>query len=309
MSDLFTLAIETSCDDTSISILKNNIVLSCVTNNDLKKSDKYGGIVPEIVSRFHERNIIKTAKEALKESNIELNQINKIAYTNTPGLAGSLFVGEIFAKTLSNLLNIECEPINHIYGHIFSPFINKKPIYPFLSLIASGKTTSIYVVKSATDIKELIKTVDDAVGETFDKVGKKLGYPYPGGPNIDKHFDISKATINFKSPNNLDVFSFSGLKNKVLSYINNNSAKNIEIDKIAVGSSFMKVAIDTIVDKLEEYSKLYGCETICIGGGVASNSYFKQKIKDIFKNSFVPLNSYSTDNAAMIGYYSYVKNI
>lgn len=300
------LAIETSCDDTSVAILENEKVLACQSYNDKTKLNNFGGIVPEIVARYHERKIIETTIKALNQAKINLNMINEIAYTNEPGLIGSLFVGKIFAFTLKDLLNIECRPINHIHAHILSPFINQKPVFPFLSLIASGKTTSIFLVKSPTDIKELIKTVDDAVGETFDKIGKKLGYPYPGGPEIDKNFDISKACIDFSIKNNHNFFSFSGLKNKVFTYINKLEKNNDYIDKVAIGSSFNKCAIDTIIEKLNEFRLLYNCEYVCIGGGVACNSYFKAQIKKLFKNSFVPKKEYATDNAAMIGYLSYL---
>lgn len=303
---MYILAIETSCDDTSISILKDNQVLSCITKVNLEKFNAFGGIVPEIAARFHEQNILKATNEALSEAKIDLKQINLVAYTKNPGLVNCLFVGEIFAKTLANLLNVECLPLNHIEGHILSPFINSMPDYPFLSLIASGKTTSIFLVNSVNDIQELSKTVDDAIGETFDKIGKKLGYPYPGGPNIDKHFDINKATIDFSIKNDSNNFSFSGIKNKVFTYINK-QGDELENKRIEIGSSFMKTAIDLIVKKLEKYSKQYSCKTICIGGGVASNSYFKQEIAKTFVNNYIPKKEYATDNAAMIGYLAYLK--
>lgn len=300
-------AIETSCDDTSIAILKNNLVLSCVTSNDLKRSDDYGGIVPEIVSRNHEKVILKTAVEALNKANIDWKDVTHIAYTSEPGLVGSLFIGKIFAKTLAFMLDIKAYEINHIHGHIFSPFINSKPQYPFLSLIASGKTTSIFLVKNENEIIELTKTLDDAIGEVFDKVGKALGYNYPAGPLIDQNFDIKKTNIKFFKPKIEQDFSFSGIKNKVITMIKNLEKQNKYIDKIEIGSSFMKWAIDNIINKLNFYSKKYNCKNICIGGGVAANSYFKSEIKKIFLNSYVPKKEFATDNAAMIGYFFQLK--
>ncbi|WP_052270431.1 tRNA (adenosine(37)-N6)-threonylcarbamoyltransferase complex transferase subunit TsaD [Malacoplasma penetrans] len=305
---MYILSIETSCDDTSVAILEDNKVLSCIIKNDSKQLNPFGGIVPEIVARYHEENIIKALDLALQESNISLNQIDKVAYTNQPGLPGSLFVGEIFAKTMAYALDVECVPINHIHGHILSPFINSVPKYPFMSLIASGKTTSIFLVKSANEIIELTKTRDDAIGEIFDKVGKALGYDYPAGPKLDKYFDISKATITPSFPPVKNDFSFSGIKNKFLSIINSSKMKNEEIDTITIGSSFLKYSIDLIIKKLKYYKDEYSVDCVCIGGGVANNNYFKQEIKKLFSDSFVPESKYSTDNAAMIGFAYYEKN-
>lgn len=294
--------------DTSVAILKDNKVLSCVIKNDSKELDPYGGIVPEVVARFHEKNILSAFNHVLKESKINVNQLNKIAYTNEPGLPGSLFVGEVFAKSLAFSLGIECVPINHIHGHILSPFINNNPIYPFISLIASGKTTSIFLVENANKIIELTKTRDDAIGEVFDKVGKALGYNYPAGPLIDKNFDESKVTIKPQFPPVENDFSFSGIKNKFLSIINSQKMKNENVDVIEIGSSFMKYSIDLIIKKLKHYKEKYNVDCVCIGGGVANNNYFKKEIKKIFSNSFVPESKYSTDNAAMIGFAYYEKN-
>lgn len=303
----YILAIETSCDDTSLSILKNNYVLSCISICEQKKLNTFGGIVPEIVARYHEKNILKVLNSVLKESKIKIEQINEIAFTNEPGLVGSLFVGEIFAKTLSSLLNINCYGINHIHGHILSPFINSIPTFPYISLIASGKTTSIFIVKSPNEIIEVCKTVDDAIGEVFDKIGKQLDYPYPGGPWIDKNFDINKATIKFKTQENEKNFSFSGIKNKVINLIKKEKESKNFVDKVTIGSSFMKWSIDLLIKKIDYFSNLYGCKVIAIGGGVAANSYFQSEIKKIFSKSFVPKKKYSTDNAAMIGYAHFLK--
>ena len=305
---MYILGIESSCDDTSVAVLKDNIVLSCITKNNSKQLNPFGGIVPEIVARFHEENIVSAFEEAVEKANINIKDINKIAYTNEPGLPGSLFVGEVFAKSLAYSLDIECIPINHIHGHILSPFINSNANYPFLSLIASGKTTSIFLVENANKIVEITKTKDDAIGEMFDKVGKALGYSYPGGPKIDKNFDINKATITFNFPPVESDFSFSGIKNRFLSLINNSKNKNEEIDVITIGSSFMKYSIDLIIKKLRFYKNKLNTDCICIGGGVANNSYFKSEITKLFKNSYVPESQFSTDNAAMIAFAYYEKS-
>lgn len=307
MKDNYILAIETSCDDTSIAILNNNIVLACVTKDSTKELNMYGGIVPEIASRKHEEYIVNVFKECLKSANIDEKQIQYICYTSEPGLPGSLHVGEIFAKTLSFLLDIPFYPINHIHAHIFSSFINSNVEYPFMSLIASGKTTSIYLINSVNDIKELIKTSDDAVGETFDKVSKYLGYGYPGGPEIDKRFNINKATIKFKTQEIEKDFSFSGIKSNILRIINDSKKNNLPLDDVTIASSFMKWAIDTLIRKLKFFKDKYNIEIITIGGGVSANSLFKSEIKRLFKKSYIPNKEYSCDNAAMIGYLFYEK--
>lgn len=303
----YILAIETSCDDTSIAILKENKVLSCVTKDPTKSLNEFGGIVPEIASRKHEEFIIDVFNDAIKEAGIKKEDINYICYTNEPGLPGSLHVGKTFALSLAYFLNIKAYPINHIHGHVLSPFINSEVKYPFISLIASGKTTSIYVAKNANDITEVIKTDDDALGETFDKIGKALGYPYPQGPWIDKNFVLEKATIEFPHPQINKNFSFSGIKNRVISLINNKKNKKEYIDKIEIGSSFQKWAIDILMDKLEFFKEKYNTSIVAIGGGVSANSLFKTRIKELFDYSFVPEKEYSCDNAAMIGFAFYEK--
>lgn len=301
------LGVETSCDDTCISILNNEkvVVSEVYNNNSLYKN--FGGIIPELASRNHERSILKVFNKVIKKAKLKFNQINFIAYTNTPGLVGCLHVGIIFAKTLSFLLNIKAYPINHIYGHIFSPFIGQKNIeYPFLSLVVSGKTSSLFLVKSSIDIQELSKTHDDAIGETYDKVGRRLGFDYPGGPKIDKIYDESKATIKFVCSKQIDSFSYSGLKSQVLNYINKIDLNENKIIEIA--SSFQKVVILDLVKKLKYFNDLYNVKSICISGGVSANTFFRDTMKLHFKNFYFPLPIYSCDNAAMIAYYFYLIN-
>ena len=305
----YILAIETSCDDTSIAVLEDNKVLSCVTRDSTKSLNEFGGIVPEIASRKHEEFIIDVFNDAIKQAKIRKEDINYICYTNEPGLPGSLHVGKTFALSLSYFLNIKAYPINHIDGHVLSPFINSEAKYPFISLIASGKTTSIFVAESANKIYEVIKTDDDALGETFDKIGKALGYPYPQGPWIDKNFVLEKAAINFPHPQINKNFSFSGIKNRVISLINNKKNKGEIIDAVEIGSSFQKWAIDILIDKLKFFKEKYNASVVAIGGGVSANSLFKKRIKELFEFSFVPQKEYSCDNAAMIGFAFYEKHI
>lgn len=305
----YILAIETSCDDTSIAILDDYQVLACVTKDSTKDLDPFGGIVPEIASRKHEEYILDVYKECLLKANIDQNEIKYICYTNEPGLPGSLHVGEIFAKSLAFMLDIECYPINHIHAHVFSSFIDTKDIhYPFMSLIASGKTTSIFLVNNSNDIIELVKTDDDAVGETFDKIAKRLGLGYPGGPVIDNLYQEEKTNIIFPNQQINKNFSFSGIKSNVIRLIDQQKKNNV-LDVVSIASSFMKWAINNLTSKLEYFKEKYNVDYICIGGGVASNSLFKKEIKRIFKQSFVPKKEYSCDNAAMIGYLFYQQQI
>lgn len=310
MKENYILAIETSCDDTSVSILKNHNVISCVTKNSINDLIEYGGIVPEIASRKHAEYIISVFDEALAIANINATDINYVCYTNEPGLAGSLHVGEIFAKTIGDLINVKVYPINHIHAHIFSPFINHQDVeYPFLSLIASGKTTSIYLVNNPYDIKEIVKTNDDAIGEAFDKIGKYLGYDYPAGPIIDSKYNESKATITFAKQKPMDNFSFSGVKSNILRKIEQSKKNNEVIDDIQISSSFMKWSIDTLINKLNYFKEFYKVNIVAIGGGVSSNSLFAKKINEIFDKKYIPLKEYCCDNAAMIGYLFFQKYV
>lgn len=306
MKSKIILGIETSCDDTSVAILNNHKVLSCITKNNSCLFDKYGGIVPEIVSRLHEKNILSIYKVALKDANISSKDIDVIAYTKCPGLPGSLHVGETFAKSLSFQLNIPCFPINHIYAHAYSAFISKlPPREPFLSLIVSGKTTSLYLVDK-NKFLEVAKTLDDALGEVYDKVGKALGLEYPAGPLIDKMFSLEKAKIliNINQPHK--IFSYSGIKSHILRLIEDEKKNNTNFDIEIIASSFQKWIIDNLIKKIEFFKKESNVDLITIGGGVASNSYLRLRINEVFSRIEISSKMYSCDNAAMIAYLHFV---
>ena len=229
--DIYILAIETSCDDTSVAILKNKVVLSNIVSSQ-KVHEIFGGVVPELASREHDRLIIPVIKESLKKSKVKLNQLHCVAYTRGPGLLGSLLVGTSFAKSISISLDIPLIEINHMHAHILSIFIednNTKPKFPFIALTVSGGHTQLVLVKSALDFKELGSTLDDAAGETFDKAAKILDIGFPGGPMIEKmaidgdpkSFDLPKPMYNSKNPN----FSFSGLKTAFNQTVKRNKLK------------------------------------------------------------------------------------
>lgn len=309
-SKKYILGIETSCDDTSIALLLDNVVVCESTISSIPEQQKYGGVVPELASRLHLRYIHKIFINLLNEYNISIYEIKFITYTSNPGLIGSLHVGILFAKMLGKLLNIPSYNVNHIYGHIFSVFIgkDKKDIsFPFISLIVSGGTSSIYLVESFTKCKKIIETNDDSVGEVYDKIARALGWEYPGGPIIDRLYDHNKTNIVFMKKRQLDSpFSFSGLKTAVLNYINTQQMKNNNFDKIEVASSFQYTIISELKSKLEFYLNKYNIRTLAIGGGVSANSLLRKECSLITNNLFFPEKKYTGDNATMIAYLGYL---
>lgn len=304
------LAIETSCDDTCIAIISNGIIIKNIILSSAKLQNEYGGVVPEVAARAHEHNILSAFHDAV--GGFDLKSLNYIAYTNNPGLRVCLNIGEIFAYSLSSMLQIPLIPINHIYAHIFSFYSDPKVNihYPFISLVASGGHTSIFLVKSPIEIITLNETVDDAAGECYDKIARELKLGYPGGPEIDKLYDHNKKdVIQFikKMPTADANLSFSGLKTSVLNYINQLNMQKKPIDIITVASSFQKTLMDIIFDKLHFYTNKYDIKAIAIGGGVSCNSYLQSRIKQEFNKLiiYIPeIKSLASDNAAMIGIYA-----
>lgn len=295
------LAIETSCDDTGVAIFKNKKLLSNIVMSSSDEHKKYGGIIPEIAARKHEQNLLPCLNNALKQAKMNIKNITHIAYTNEPGLAGSLHVGKVFAKSLAILLNAKLIKVNHLYGHAFSFSLTHKQIkYPFISLIVSGGETAIYLFKNKSNFNILNKTTDDAIGETLDKIGRKLNLNYPGGKSIDEIYDESKSNlklINHFKPE--QSFSFSGLKTHVLNLINNQK----RIDKTLIASSVLKWIVDEIMIKLNYYSHKYKIKTITCGGGVSCNSLLRKEILKKYPNALLTDVKYCNDNAAMIGNY------
>ncbi|MGL4951629.1 MAG: tRNA (adenosine(37)-N6)-threonylcarbamoyltransferase complex transferase subunit TsaD [Mycoplasma sp.] len=303
------LAIETSCDDTSISLLSNDEIISNVIISSADIQNLYGGVVPEVAARNHEKNIIPALKQAIAE--FDISQIDLIAYTSEPGLRVSLNIGEALATSLSDILDKPLLCVNHLYAHIFSFYDKPKEInieYPFLSLVISGGHTSIYKVESPTLITLLNATLDDAVGECYDKVARCLELGYPGGPLIDKLYDRSCNDIKFLKnviPAN-QPFSFSGLKSAVLNFINSARMKNEILDIKKIASSFQFEIISIVIRKLEHYINETGIRNISIGGGVSCNSLLKEMVNNLdIKNLYLPSsNIMSSDNAAMIAIYA-----
>ena len=307
------LAIETSCDDTSASIISDGIIKSNVISSQLDHS-KLGGVVPEIASRKHQKNIAYIINEALEKSSINLHNLDAIACTNGPGLLGSLLVGSSFAKSMSYSLGIPLICVDHIKAHALSHSINSFDInFPFISLVVSGGHTQIMYIESYDKIKIVGETRDDAVGEAFDKCAKIIGLDYPGGPLIDKlsrKGDSNKYKFPDTNVPDLD-FSFSGIKTSFLYFIRDNlkNDKNfIKKNMNDIASSIQFKLVEMIIKKLKLAIKKYNVTNISIGGGVAANSYLREELLKINNglgiNVHISKLEYCTDNAAMIANYA-----
>lgn len=317
--EVFILAIESSCDDTAAAVLNNDKVLSNVVANQLIHN-QYGGVVPELASRAHQQNIVPVIDAALRKANITKEQLSAIAFTQGPGLMGSLLVGSSFAKSLSLALNIPLIAVNHMQAHILAHFIDEegfdKPTFPFLALTISGGHTQIVKVNDFFDMEIIGETTDDAVGEAFDKSAKILGLPYPGGPLIDKYAQMGNPkAFAFTKPKvpGLD-FSFSGLKTAILYFIQKNKLENpnfIEENRDDICASIQGTIIDILMDKLKMAVKETGINQIAIGGGVSANSGIRNTLKEAETKygwkTYIPKFEYTTDNAAMIGIVGYQK--
>lgn len=317
--NIYLLAIESSCDDTAASILCNEKVLSNVVANQ-KIHAEFGGVVPELASRAHQQNIVPVVHQALKKANIDKSQLHAIAFTKGPGLMGSLLVGTSFAKSLAYGLNIPLIDVNHMQAHILAHFIDEdgynKPPFPFLAMTISGGHTQIVKVNSYFDMDVIGETIDDAVGEAFDKSGKILGLGYPAGPEMDKRAQLGNPkAFKFTKPKVEGLnFSFSGLKTAVLYFIQKETKANpkfIEEHLNDTCASIQFTIIGILLDKLKLASKQTGIKHIAIGGGVSANSGIRKALKDCESKfgwtTYIPKFEYTTDNAAMIGIVGYLK--
>ncbi|WP_400073619.1 tRNA (adenosine(37)-N6)-threonylcarbamoyltransferase complex transferase subunit TsaD [Zobellia russellii] len=316
---IYILAIESSCDDTSAAVLSNKKVLSNVTATQ-KIHEEYGGVVPELASRAHQQNIVPVVHQALNKANIDKKLVSAIAFTRGPGLMGSLLVGTSFAKSLSLGLNVPLIEVNHMQAHILAHFIEGQPDgtpeFPFLAMTISGGHTQIVLVRDHFDMEILGETLDDAVGEAFDKSAKILGLPYPGGPLVDKYAqEGNPKAFPFPKPKVDGLnFSFSGLKTSILYFIQRETAQNpnfVEENLKDICASIQKTIINVLMDKLKKAVEQTGITQIAIGGGVSANSGIRNALKMAEKNrgwkTFIPKFEYCTDNAAMIGIVGHLK--
>jgi len=308
---MIVLGIESSCDETSVAVLKDEeLTANLIASQDFHT--KYGGVVPELSSRAHLQIVNPLVKDALKKSNIELNDVDLISATAGPGLIGALLVGLTYAKGLAFGSNKPFIGVNHIEGHIFSGFLMpQKPEFPFLSLVVSGGHTLLLLVKSFTEIYKLGSTVDDAAGEAFDKVSKLLGLGYPGGPQIQKaasHGDGNKIDFPISDLKQKLNFSFSGLKTAVLRYVQSQGGvdKLSLQDKNDIAASFQSAAVKALTRNVKRALEQFDVKSISVVGGVAANAFLKSEITNLAekynKNVVIPDLQFCGDNAAMIAF-------
>lgn len=321
-SDVYILGIESSCDDTSAAVLNVRKPLSNVIATQ-KIHEEYGGVVPELASRAHQKNIVPVVHQALKKAGIQTSDLSGIAYTKGPGLMGSLLVGASFAKSLAMALNIPLLEVNHMQAHILAHFIEdeaqKTPPFPFLGITISGGHTQIVKVNAAFDMEVIGETLDDAVGEAFDKCGKMMQLDYPAGPIIDRLAakGNSKA-FTFSKPKVKDLnFSFSGLKTAVLYFLQREKRKNpnfVSENIEDICASLQYTIVEILMTKIKKAIQQTGISHVAIGGGVSANSAIRNALIEAEKQetltAYIPKFEYCTDNAAMIaivGYYKYIE--
>lgn len=314
------MGIETSCDETAVSIVKDGReVLADEIISSATEHARFGGVVPEIASRIHTTAILKATDMALNKANLQLEDIDAFAVTEGAGLLGSLLVGVSFAKTLAFAMNKPLVPVSHIRGHIAAAYITDKSLQPpFITILASGGHTAIIGVDDYYNLNVLGSTLDDAVGEAFDKVARVLGLNYPGGPNVEKMAKLGKNNIVLpKMLKNYDGgefdFSYSGLKTAVINYVHNEQAKGNQICKEDLSCSFQHCAIDVLVEKALKACEKFGYKTIAVSGGVGANGYLRETLINLtLKNNIklvLPEKRFCTDNGAMIGAEGYLQYI
>ncbi|NLC48280.1 MAG: tRNA (adenosine(37)-N6)-threonylcarbamoyltransferase complex transferase subunit TsaD [Tenericutes bacterium] len=313
MKDIYILAIESSCDETSASIIKNGkIDISTIINSQIDIHTKYGGVVPEVASRLHLENITMVIDQCLSNANMKLCDIDAFACTYAPGLLGSLLVGLESTKALSYVFKKPFIAVNHMMGHIYANMLENNLEYPLLSLIISGGHTDLILMKSEDDFEYLGQTLDDAIGEAYDKVARILSLPYPGGPNVELYAKQGKTEyampviLNDESYN----FSFSGIKSYVNNFVHNEKQRGHEINKYDLAASFQNCVVSHLVEKTKKALINYNLKTLLISGGVASNNYIRESLRSMCEslnvNMYMPEKKYCTDNAAMIGAAAYI---
>ena len=307
------LGIETSCDDTAAAVIVDGKLRANVVSQQLEH-ENYGGVIPELASRAHVERITAVVETSLSEANIDKKDLTAVAYTQGPGLIGSLLVGNAFAKSLSLALNIPLIAVHHMQAHLLVHFINDNfptPNFPFLGLTVSGGHTQIVYVNNAYSFDVLGETLDDAAGEAFDKTGKMLGLPYPSGPIIDKYAKLGTAKFTFARPSvpNLN-FSFSGLKTSVLYFLRSAQEKDSDFIKknlYDLCASIQAAIVTVLVEKVKTAVKQTGLKQVVLGGGVSANSGLRIALEDFDVELFLPPLPYTTDNAAMIAMAGYLK--
>ena len=314
MKDIYILGIESSCDETSISIVKNGMEeIATVTSSQIDIHKNYGGVVPEIASRQHVKNITIVLEECLEKAKMTMEDIDAIAITYGPGLIGSLLIGLEAAKTLSFIYNKPLIPVHHIAGHIYANSIGQEMQFPLLAIVVSGGHTELIEMEGHYKFKKIGGTLDDAIGECYDKVARVLDLEYPGGPKLDKLAAEGKATYKLPVPLRDDSYnySFSGLKSAVINLVHNEEQRNIPLRKADLAASFQKVAVEAIVSKAKKAIIEKNIKNVIIAGGVAANKKLRDSVKELTEelevNLSIPPLKYCMDNGTMIataGYYA-----
>ena len=312
MKDVYILAVETSCDETSIAIVKNGrdvVAMSVLTQ--MYTHAEFGGVVPEIASRMHTENITMVLDDTLKKARMDVSNVDAIAVTYKPGLLGSLLVGIEFAKTLSFVYKKPLIKVNHLIGHIYANAIDNTLEFPLLALVVSGGHTELVVMEDDYKFRLLGSTLDDAIGEAYDKVARILGIPYPGGPGIDKLACEGNISYELTKPVMDDTynFSYSGLKSQIINMVHNEVQRGNEIRKSDLAASFQYIAIDELCRKTDLALKNTDIKNVIVAGGVSANIHLREEIKKVADANNANLNipdfKYCTDNAAMIGAAAY----
>lgn len=316
-SSITILAIESSCDETSASVCVDGKILSNFIANQ-SVHEQYGGVVPELASRAHMQNIVPVVHQALSTANCQLSTINAIAFTQAPGLIGSLLVGAQFAKSMSLSLNVPLIGVHHMQAHVLANLIMEPaPTFPFLCLTVSGGHTQIVLARSPLDLEVIGETIDDAAGEAFDKTAKLLGLPYPGGPLIDRNAKMGNPdAFTFAEPQIPALnFSFSGLKTSVLYFLQKQDAGFIQKNLYDLCASIQHTIVNILIKKLKKAVQETGIKEVCIAGGVSANSRLRDALQEsgikYGWKTYIPSFEYCTDNAAMIAitaYYKYLEN-
>lgn len=315
MKDIYILGIESSCDETSCSIVKNGTEeIATTTSTQISIHENFGGVVPEIASREHVKNMTFVIEDCLKKANMKIEDVTAIAVTYGPGLIGSLLVGLEAAKTLSYIYNKPLVPVHHIAGHIYANSLVEELKFPLLALVVSGGHTELIKMTDHFSFEKLGGTLDDAIGECYDKVARVIGLPYPGGPKLDKLALNGKATYNLPIPLNDDSynFSFSGLKSAVINLNHNEEQKGRKVNEEDLAKSFQEVAVKSIVSKTKKALINENITNLIVAGGVAANKALRESLTTMCEENNIHLSippmKYCTDNAAMIasaGYYAY----
>ena len=318
MKDVFILAIESSCDETSVSIIKNGSVeIATVVLSQIDIHKKFGGVVPEIASRNHVENVTVVIDECLSKANMKVDDMDAIAVTYGPGLAGSLLVGVEAAKTLAMIYNKPLIAVHHIAGHIYANRFEKELKFPLMCLVVSGGHTELVYMKEDYSFKKIGGTLDDSVGESYDKVARVMDLPYPGGPKIDEYAHMGNHTYNLPLPLDDDTynFSFSGIKSAVINLVHNEKQRGNKINEYDLATSFQDVVVDVLSKKTMRAVKEYNVKQLLVAGGVSANKGLRSRLAKLCEEAnvdlVVPKLQYCTDNAAMIGaaaYHRYLDN-